>query len=149
LRREPSSDLMTSAQQSSLLPSACCNFAAHAVERFLFDIPSTGRRGGFPYSSEPCMSSTALMRQRHRAFASQSGLCFYCRLPMWERDPFLFASRFETSVLAIGRFQCTAEHLKPRSCAGDSSKGNIVAACRFCNQTRHRAKNGAPAKRLL
>ena len=42
--------------------------------------------------------------------------------------------------------QCTAEHLKARCDGGPNSADNIVAACRYCNGQRHRAKRPhAPA----
>ncbi|WP_367648038.1 HNH endonuclease [Ruegeria arenilitoris] len=37
-------------------------------------------------------------------------------------------------------FQCTAEHLLAASEGGPLSPDNIVAACKFCNWTRHKSK---------
>lgn len=76
---------------------------------------------------------------RARKMKSQTGHCHYCRQPMWSGEPDEFCRtsgirrRFATS------FQCTAEHLVPRSEGGGNRPGNIVAACRYCNQNRHRS----------
>lgn len=54
---------------------------------------------------------------RRRASAAQGGLCYYCQRSM-------------------GR-DVTAEHLVARADGGKDTRGNIVAACRRCNATRH------------
>ena len=77
---------------------------------------------------------------RRRAYDAQAGLCFYCRFPMWSSDPRHFARRWGIPVSAMHRFRCTAEHLAPVSQGGRNVAGNIVAACWFCNQTRHRSR---------
>jgi len=41
---------------------------------------------------------------------------------------------------ALRQFELTAEHLKPRSEGGADTENNIVAACWFCNKSRHRRK---------
>jgi hypothetical protein len=41
----------------------------------------------------------------------------------------------------LGRFLCTAEHLKPQVEGGQDTQENVVAACKFCNQTRHKMRN--------
>jgi HNH endonuclease len=76
---------------------------------------------------------------RRRAYEAQAGGCFYCGFPMWESDELQFARRWGIPPTAARRFQCTAEHLVPVSAGGRTCHGNIVAACWFCNQTRHRA----------
>ena len=44
------------------------------------------------------------------------------------------------SIGLANRLRCTAEHLHSRSEGGSDALCNIVAACAFCNHTRHRAK---------
>lgn len=83
----------------------------------------------------------SIRRFRQRAHARQCGRCFYCQVPMWCRNPALFAQRYYISLAIARRFQCTAEHLIPVSQGGRDEADNIVAACLFCNQTRHRAKS--------
>ncbi len=71
---------------------------------------------------------------RQTAHKQQNGRCFYCGFPM------LAASEIGSSRI-LKRFLCTAEHVIARSEGGSSAPTNIVAACYFCNQTRHRARN--------
>jgi 5-methylcytosine-specific restriction endonuclease McrA len=71
---------------------------------------------------------------------SQEGRCHYCQYPMWVRDREAFAREYGLSLRVARHFQCTAEHLRPRSEGGRNSKSNIVAACLFCNQKRHQTK---------
>lgn len=82
-----------------------------------------------------------LSKLRLSAFRRQHGLCYYCQLPMWTADPLAFAAQYGVSAPQTRRFQCTAEHLVARQDGGKDQEGNIVAACRFCNQTRHKRKN--------
>ncbi|WP_425515938.1 HNH endonuclease [Stenotrophomonas acidaminiphila] len=47
------------------------------------------------------------------------------------------------AIASIGKRQakerrCTAEHLQARCDGGSNSRGNIAAACWYCNQQRHR-----------
>ena len=80
---------------------------------------------------------------RSRAFSLQNGRCYYCGQPMWTEDPREFSSRFNVTLPQVLRFQCTAEHLTAHQDGGTTALNNIVAACRFCNQQRHRRK-GSP-----
>lgn len=89
--------------------------------------------------------TTTLSRSRSAAFARQSGHCFYCNLPMWQQDPAEFVKKYKITVGQAKRLQCTGEHLQARSAGGPSSQSNIVAACLFCNSTRHRAKYPLPS----
>ncbi len=72
--------------------------------------------------------------------AQQHGRCFYCGRAMWEKDPEAFGWVFGVAPAAIPQLRCTAEHLKPRCEGGRNTVRNIVAACLYCNRTRHRAK---------
>lgn len=78
---------------------------------------------------------------RRDAFSRQSGRCYYCGLPMWTENPEEFASNNHATLGQVKRFRCTAEHLKARQDGGTDAPSNIVAACLFCNQTRHKRKH--------
>jgi 5-methylcytosine-specific restriction endonuclease McrA len=75
---------------------------------------------------------------RHLAFQRQSGRCFYCHWPLWSSAAERLVFYSGVSNALSQRFQCTAEHLVPRSEGGRDAAENIVAACMFCNRTRHR-----------
>lgn len=77
---------------------------------------------------------------RKRKMQAQGGLCYYCGQPMWAENPETFCQAFGVPRREVQLFQCTAEHLLPRSEGGLDSDGNIVAACLFCNRTRHTFK---------
>jgi len=82
----------------------------------------------------------SLAHPRATAYVRQSGRCFYCGLPMWSSDPLEFASKHHITLAQAKSFQCTAEHLEARQDGGADPQSNIVAACWYCNQTRHRRK---------
>ncbi|WP_115633538.1 HNH endonuclease [Alcaligenes faecalis] len=69
------------------------------------------------------MAKTSLQKARERAFKLQNGCCFYC------------GQRMNQSPIT----KCTAEHLQAR-CDGGRIAENIVAACWYCNNYRHRRK---------
>lgn len=85
-------------------------------------------------------SSNSIKNNRHKAFIVQSGLCYYCKQPMWEKDHNSFISKYKLNPSNAQNLQCTAEHLIARKDGGSNSKSNIVAACKFCNCTRHKSK---------
>lgn len=85
--------------------------------------------------------SSRFRRARNAAFSAQGGLCFYCSLPMWLEGREDFSKQHFLTLRQSSRYQCTAEHLVARREGGGHRKSNIVAACRFCNQTRHRASS--------
>ncbi len=89
----------------------------------------------------------SIARIRDKKFRRQAGLCFYCALPMWTGDPEPFAQQHGLTQAQARRLQCTAEHLLPRQDGGSDAAQNIVAACRHCNQLRHRGRNPAPTWR--
>jgi hypothetical protein len=80
-----------------------------------------------------------IVRLREAAAQRQAGRCFYRTFPM------LVGTR-ETPIaekapaFLVSRLKCTAEHLVPKADGGDTTAKNIVAACQYCNRTRHRSK---------
>src|SRR5258706_9635032 len=84
--------------------------------------------------------SNSLRSHRFAAARRQSNRCFYCGVLMWEHTPSSHLVQFAKSVEKADRLRCTAEHLHARSEGGSNSACNIVAACAFCNRSRHRAK---------
>lgn len=85
--------------------------------------------------------SRKISKQRIAAFHNQSGRCYYCDSPIWEDNPKEFAKKHHISNKQAARFKCTAEHLLARCDGGKDLQANIVAACTFCNKTRHQKKN--------
>ncbi len=81
-----------------------------------------------------------LRKIRDRKFVEQGSLCFYCNQPMWAGTPKKFQIAHSISKRQADWFQCTAEHLMAAAEGGADSPANIVAACKFCNSMRHRAK---------
>ena len=82
---------------------------------------------------------------RLAALKKQSGRCYYCQAPMWIGKPNGFAKKHSISLKQASRFQCTGEHLIARQDGGKDNRKNIVAACKFCNQSRHRRKKAPNA----
>lgn len=83
----------------------------------------------------------SLKSPRTHAFHSQHGRCYYCNQPMWNNNPLELISRFRISLGQALLLRCTGEHLISHSEGGASGNNNIVAACWYCNQQRHRRKN--------
>jgi hypothetical protein len=83
---------------------------------------------------------TTLIKSRLKAFNLQQGRCIYCKLPMWLDSPEAFAKKYKITLKGAALFKCTAEHLLARQDGGRDGESNIVAACHFCNQHRHKAK---------
>jgi HNH endonuclease len=81
---------------------------------------------------------SSLYKLRQKAFSRQEGHCYYCEYPMWLESWEEFAASFGISKAAAFHFRCTAEHLVARQDGGKDSRENIVAACWYCNITRHR-----------
>ncbi len=81
-----------------------------------------------------------IVSRRNKVFSEQDGRCYYCKFPMWIKDQEGFAIQHRISVAAAKKFKCTAEHLKARCDGGGDEKENIVAACHYCNQLRHKRK---------
>jgi 5-methylcytosine-specific restriction endonuclease McrA len=77
---------------------------------------------------------------RSHAFLKQDGFCYYCKQPMWVKNPLELSSKYELPLSKLKKLKCTGEHLVAFKDGGSSTKNNIVAACSFCNQHRHRRK---------
>ena len=67
-----------------------------------------------------------LKQMREEAFARQGGACYWCDEPM-----LMIADQSDPRL-------CTAEHVVRQVEGGPTSRWNIVAACRECNNSRHR-----------
>lgn len=76
--------------------------------------------------------TVAARKQRHR--------CYYCGLPMWSDDVGAFAQAYRLTKRQARELQCSAEHLQARRHGGTAAARNIVAACVYCNQKRHRRR---------
>lgn len=92
-------------------------------------------------------SKNTLKKLRIKAAQQQGWRCFYCRMPMWDANPKKFIVHYGLSPGLAKRFQCTAEHVEARCDGGKDVAPNIVAACLFCNTTRHKAKLPVDAAR--
>ena len=72
---------------------------------------------------------------RLRAFHAQKERCYWCkeqmhRVPDGENDP----------------LQLTGDHLVPLYAGGKTIPGNIVAACKRCNNSRNSETNRTPTR---
>lgn len=85
-------------------------------------------------------TSSRIKYLRRKAAESQKWQCYYCDFPMWETDPEAFRARFALSSRAVLHLRCTAEHLEAQCDGGGDTEENIVAACHYCNKTRHRPR---------
>lgn len=81
----------------------------------------------------------SLKKIRKNKMREQQGRCHYCGLPMWDDDHELNAGGGR-GRRPPAELRCTAEHLQPRSEGGTDVDANIVAACCYCNQARHKRK---------
>jgi 5-methylcytosine-specific restriction endonuclease McrA len=90
---------------------------------------------------------TMLIKSRQKAFQQQLGCCIYCYKPMWTEKPEGFAIKFKLTKRQVRFYQCTAEHLLPRQNGGKDSLNNIAAACKYCNQQRHKSKSPLPPEK--
>ena len=79
-------------------------------------------------------------KAREAAYIQQDSRCYYCSQPMWLGNPASFIRRFKLKESQIRKLQCTAEHLHPWKDGGSNGRQNIVAACLYCNQLRHRRR---------
>jgi len=90
---------------------------------------------------------TMLIKSRQKAYQQQSGCCIYCYKPMWVEKLEDFANQFKITKRQARFYQCTAEHLLARQDGGKDSLNNIAAACKYCNQQRHRSKPPLPPEK--
>ena len=81
--------------------------------------------------------STKIQVLRQHAFVHQQGRCWYCGVKMWNRSPAELASVPPSRASVL---RCTAEHLLARCDGGRDVASNLVAACTYCNHTRHKRK---------
>jgi len=88
--------------------------------------------------------SFRLKRYRWQAFKKQKGRCYYFHSPMWLGSTEEFADNYGITEIQAERFQCTAEHLIARQNGGTDERENIVAACLYCNFTRHNVSEALP-----
>ncbi|SNS18430.1 HNH endonuclease [Antarctobacter heliothermus] len=88
-----------------------------------------------------------IKKLRKQKWAAQKGRCYYCGQLMWEHDADAFQREHGVTRGLTQKFQCTAEHLTARSEGGGDVDDNIVAACLFCNRTRHAAKKPLDPRR--
>ena len=87
---------------------------------------------------------TRIQNIRKTKFIEQQGRCFYCNQPMWEEHVEQFALTHGLSKSAASRLRSTAEHLVAQRDGGADSVHNVVAACLFCNGTRHKTPKPKP-----
>jgi len=81
------------------------------------------------------ISETKLLRSlRAAAYRTQNGLCYWCGRPM---------------AAGVPEDELTADHLVPLHDGGKTRAGNIVAACRECNNLRHPELNKTKEPRSL
>lgn len=81
---------------------------------------------------------------RKAKFIEQQGRCFYCTQPIWEKHTRQFALRHGLSESAANLLRSTAEHLVAQQDGGPDTPQNIVAACLYCNRTRHKTPKPKP-----
>ena len=83
---------------------------------------------------------TTLTKSRFKAFNLQQRRCIYCELPMWLDNIEEFTNKYKITIKGAALFKCTAEHLLAKQDGGKDHESNIVAACHYCNQKRHKCK---------
>ncbi|NQY26515.1 MAG: HNH endonuclease [Piscirickettsiaceae bacterium] len=93
-------------------------------------------------------SRTSLIKPRTIAFNHQGGCCFYCDQPMWQSKFLNYSKKYNLTSKQAKKMQATGEHLIPHQDGGSSKQSNIVAACKFCNQQRHK-RNVALSPKLF
>ena len=82
----------------------------------------------------------SLERPRKRAYLRQSGRCCYCKQPMWLKNLNQYAQQYCLTINRARQMQCTGEHLIAHKDGGSAGNENIAAACKYCNEHRHRRK---------
>jgi len=91
--------------------------------------------------------SSSIRSYRALSFKNQNGLCFYCNQPMWTKNLKEFCQLYRVTEDSAQLLKCTAEHIVARQDGGTNQRTNIVAACLFCNRTRHQEKNALSAEK--
>lgn len=90
--------------------------------------------------SKPTLKAIHLKTMRLKAFRNQFGRCYYCERPIWINGKEGFAIKYSIPLSMVEKYKCTAEHLVARCDGGGDNQSNIVAACFFCNNSRHHGK---------
>ncbi|MFC6282877.1 MULTISPECIES: HNH endonuclease [Polaromonas] len=88
-----------------------------------------------------------IAKARLRAYNRQGGLCHYCGKPMILAGGGAGICDKAVPRDFLRRMACTAEHLIAKRDGGTNAFTNIVAACRFCNSTRHARKTPLPPEK--
>ena len=94
--------------------------------------------------------SKQLVKLRLNAATRQNYRCHYCNTVMCMDVGAIkdFAQSQKITTKQAKRLVCTAEHLIARQDGGKDNQENIVAACAFCNHTRHKRRQCADAERF-
>lgn len=93
-------------------------------------------RAGGSFDRDSCMSKKT-RKLRGKALILQQGKCYYGGSPIWDSGLSTFAATHAITLRQAALLRCTAEHLKARSDGGSDSVSNVVAACLYCNRSRH------------
>ena len=84
-----------------------------------------------PDDGLPRREQARVKKLRKEAFARQGGLCHWCGKPMiWKNGE-------NSNEVWDHPDVCTADHVLWKSRGGLTTRDNIVAACRKCNNNRH------------
>ena len=84
--------------------------------------------------------ASSITNNRLHAAVQQRFRCYYCGLPIWIENLNGFAARYRLTTRQARQLRCTAEHLVARADSGSNRRDNIVAACFYCNNRRHRRR---------
>lgn len=77
---------------------------------------------------------------RDAKFREQNGRCHYCREAMCNEPLAAFAKCHGLTRKQAKLRRVTLEHVIARCDGGKSTRGNVVAACLRCNQSRHQGR---------
>jgi hypothetical protein len=87
------------------------------------------------------MSANRLKKLRRLSFEKQRHQCFYCKHLMWEDNPEAFSRFYGITLKQARLLRSTAEHLVAQQDNGGDTPDNVVAACLWCNQRRHKGRH--------
>lgn len=83
--------------------------------------------------------------EKKRPPNNKAGAASIACWPMRDARPEKFTAHYGIAAGLAKRFRCTAEHVEARRDGGKDVAPNIVAACLFCNATRHKPKHPVEA----